>query len=164
MKVSGAFTLGAPPAEVFAAICDPGELMAVIPGCEEIARTGPDGYEGRIALRLPGVAGSYRTSVRLVDAVPPDRAAMEGRVEGALGAIHGRAEFELAAVPGGTALSYRGRAVIEGPLARLDSRFVERLAESLIAQGLGTLNRRLATVDREPAPVAARHARTEASE
>ena len=42
-------------------------------------------------------------------------------------------------------MDYRGTGVIGGPLARLDSRFAERLAESLIAQGLRALDARLAT-------------------
>ncbi|HYM83834.1 MAG TPA: hypothetical protein VEY67_06760, partial [Candidatus Dormibacteraeota bacterium] len=37
-----------------------------------------------------------------------------------------------------------GTAVIQGPLARLDSRFVEQLASSLVRQGLGALDRHLA--------------------
>ncbi len=151
MKVSGTCTLGAGAAEVFDAICDPGTLLAVIPGCEAIERTGPDEYAGRISLRLPGAAGSYRTLVRLVDAVRPERAGMEGSVEGPMGSIRGRAEFELAPAPSAgeaplppeTVLDYRGDAVIQGPLARLDSRFAERLAESLISQGLRALDHRL---------------------
>jgi hypothetical protein len=41
-------------------------------------------------------------------------------------------------------MDYEGSAVIDGPLARLDSRFAERLAESLIGQGLRALDQRLA--------------------
>ena len=103
-------------------------------------------------MRLPGFAGSYRTSVRLVDAVPPDRAGLEGSVDGALGSIRGRADFSLAGEPYATLLDYAGQAVVQGPLARLDSRFVERLAESLVNQGLQALDRRL-TADRSAAAV-----------
>ncbi len=146
MNVGGRFQLDAPRDEVFAAICDPGTLMAVIPGCEAIEQVDAAEYRGRISLRLPGMVGSYRTNVRLIDAAPPERAGMEGRVEGALGSISGRADFTLTSAGTGTLLEYAGHAVIDGPLARLDSRFAEGLAESLIAQGLRALNRRLARV------------------
>ena len=152
MRIAGAFRFDARRDEVFRAICDPATLMAVIPGCEAIEQIAPDEYRGRITMRLPGFAGSYRTSVRLVDAVPPDRAGLEGSVDGALGSIRGRADFSLAGEPYATLLDYAGQAVVQGPLARLDSRFVERLAESLVNQGLQALDRRL-TADRSAAAV-----------
>jgi carbon monoxide dehydrogenase subunit G len=164
VKVRGTYTLDAPRREVFAAICDPGILMAVIPGCEGIEQVGPAEYRGTIALRLPGFGGRYRTTVALVDAVPPERAGMEGSVDGPFGSIHGRADFVLADRAGATTIEYSGEATIEGPLARLDSRFAESLAGSLISQGLRTLNQRLV---RQPSEVAARserHAPTEVSQ
>ncbi len=104
-----------------------------------------DEYEGRITLRLPGAVGTYRTRVRLVDTQPPERSGLDGRVEGAMGSIDGRADFVLREADPGTTMEYRGTARIDGPLARLDSRFAERLAQSLITQGLRALDARLAT-------------------
>jgi carbon monoxide dehydrogenase subunit G len=146
MKVGGTFRLAAPREAVFEAICDPATLLAIIPGCDAIERVGPDEYAGRLTLRLPGMVGSYRTHVRLVDATAPGHAGLDARVEGALGSIEGRGDFTLTAAAGGTVLAYRGNGVVDGPLARLDSRFAESLAESLISQGLRALDRRLAGV------------------
>lgn len=146
MNVRGSHRFRAGREAVFAAICDPAVLMAVIPGCEAVRQTTPGEYEGRIALRLPGAVGSYRTQVRLVDVDAPARTGLEGRVDGAMGSITGRAEFALVeAATGGTDMDYRGTGQIQGPLARLDSRFAERLAQSLIDQGLRALDARLAT-------------------
>ncbi len=145
MKVHGTHRFSAPRDRVFDAIRDPRVLMAVIPGCEAVEETVPGEYRGRIMLRLPGAVGSYRTTVRLADVVAPERAGLEGCVEGAMGVITGRADFTLAEAAGGTAMDYRGSGTIDGPLARLDSRFAERLAESLIGQGLRALDHRLAT-------------------
>ena len=61
MKVRGSATLAAPPEAVFAAICDPGALLEVIPGCQEIHQVSADEYRGRIAIRLPAV-GPARTT------------------------------------------------------------------------------------------------------
>lgn len=149
MKVHGHHRFAAPPEAVFAAVRDPSVLLAVIPGCEEVAQVAPDEYEGRIVLRLPGAAGSYRTHVRLVDVVAPEHAGLEGRVEGAMGTIDGRADFTLAPRGSGTEMAYHGDGRIGGPLARLDSRFAERLAGSLIDQGLRALDARLATEGHE---------------
>jgi carbon monoxide dehydrogenase subunit G len=145
MNVQGRHQFAAARERVFAAIHDPGTLLAVIPGCEGVEQVAPDEYEGRITLRLPGAVGSYRTHVRLVDVVAPERCALDGRVEGAMGTITGRASFELADAEPGTAMTYTGSGVIGGPLARLDGGIAERLAQSLIGQGLAALDRRLAT-------------------
>ncbi len=147
MNVHGSHRFAAPPETVFAAIRDPGVLLAVIPGCEAVAEVGPDEYEGHIVLRLPGAVGAYQTRVRLVDVVPPERCGLAGRVEGSMGTIVGRASFVLADARPGTAMVYEGTGTIGGPLARLDGAFAERLAQSLIGQGLAALDRRLATED-----------------
>ena len=143
MNVRGSHTLDAPRAAVFAAICDPHALLGVIPGCREIEQTGDAEYRGQISLRLPGVVGTYRTVVRLVDADAPCYGQLEGEVEGTLGTIKGGATFRLAESGDRTTIDYEGQAVIGGPLARLDARFVEGLAGSLIMQGLRNLNSRL---------------------
>ena len=143
MNVRGSHALDARPAAVFTAICDPGTLLGVIPGCREIEQDADGEYRGKISLRLPGVVGSYRTVVRLVEAEPPVYGRLEGEVEGTLGTIKGHAIFRLAESGDGTMIDYEGHAVIGGPLARLDSRFVEGLAGSLIGQGLRNLNSRL---------------------
>ena len=147
MNIHGSHRFEAPREAVFAAIRDPRVLMAVIPGCEAVEQVAPDQYDGRITLRLPGAVGSYRTRVTLVDVVEPERAGLDGTVEGSMGTITGHADFELRAAEAGTGtdMDYRGSGVIGGPLARLDSRFAERLAQSLIDQGLRALDLRLAT-------------------
>ncbi len=145
MKVHGTHEFEVPAEAVFDAICDPEVLMAVVPGCEKVSEVRPGEYEGVVNLRLPGAVGRYRTTVRLVDIHAPERCGLEGRVEGAMGSIVGRADFVLRPRTGGTHMEYSGGGVIQGPLARLDSRFAERLAESLIEQGLRALETRLTT-------------------
>jgi 2-furoyl-CoA dehydrogenase large subunit len=153
VNVTGSRVIEAPAADVFAAICDPGTLMAVIPGCRGIERVG-DEYRGEIALRLPGFAGTYRTTVRLAESVPPSHGRITGEANGALGSIRGDATFDLAEDRGRTTVTYAGQAAIDGPLARLDNRFAEGLAGSLIGQGLDALGTRLREQhrDRDGAP------------
>ena len=62
---------------------------------------------------------------------------------GAFGAIGGAVMFELAESAGRTTVRYEGQLTISGPLARLDSRFAEGFAGSLIGQGLRALGTRL---------------------
>ncbi len=144
MRISGSRTLDAPRAAVFAAILDPSTLLAVIPGCHQIEQTDDAEYRGLISLRLPGMVGSYRTVVRLVESDAPCGGRLEGQVVGTPGSITGRASFRLTeAGERATTVEYEGQAVIGGPLARLDGRFVEGIAGSLIGQGLDNLGARL---------------------
>ena len=143
MKVSGSATLAAPPEAVFAAICDPGALLEVIPGCQEIHQVSADEYRGRIAIRLPAVVGTYDTVVRLVNAEAPTSGELEGHLVGRVGTIGGRAVFHLRGEDGGTVVDYSGTGVVGGPLARLDTRFLEGFARSLVNEGLARLGRRL---------------------
>jgi carbon monoxide dehydrogenase subunit G len=128
---------------VFAAIRDPDMLLGVIPGCREIEQVGDAEYRGKIALRVPGVAGTYRTVVRLVDAEAPSRGELEGELEGALGTLRGHATFRLVECGTGTTVDFEGEAAVSGPMSRLDGRFVEGLAGALITQGLRNLDGRL---------------------
>jgi 2-furoyl-CoA dehydrogenase large subunit len=144
VNVHGSRTLASARAAVFDAICDPETLLAVIPGCRAIERVGETEYRGEIALRLPGIVGTYRTTVRLVETDRPEQGRLEGEVVGSLGTIEGLATFRLTETPdNGTTVEYDGQARISGPLARLDGRFVEGLAGSLIGQGLDNLDARL---------------------
>ncbi|HEY3333889.1 MAG TPA: SRPBCC domain-containing protein [Candidatus Limnocylindrales bacterium] len=167
MNVHGTHHTAAPRAAVFDAIRDPRALLEVIPGCESVEEVAPDEYEGRITLRLPGAVGSYRTRVRLIDVEAPERAGLDGRVDGPMGSITGRAAFSLTedAAPAGdtgddaavraamgTTITWRGTGTIHGPLARLDGRFAERLAESLVEQGLRALDGRLTTTTTTEGP------------
>jgi 2-furoyl-CoA dehydrogenase large subunit len=143
MDVKGERHLDARPEAVFAAICDPRVLLSVIPGCKAVEQTAPNEFSGLIQFRLPGMAGHFTSVVRLVDAHPPVSSGLEGRLEGVLGSIAGRADFQLVGTPSGTNIQYKGHAVMDGPLSRLDSRFAERLAETLIGQGLEALDAQL---------------------
>lgn len=151
MNVRGRTAVNAPREAVFAAICDPGALLEVIPGCLEINEVSAGEYRGRIEIRLPAIVGTYDARVRLVQADPASYGLLEGRVEGKAGMIEGRASFRLAEDGGKTVVDYEGTAVVSGPLARLDSRFIEGVAASLIDQGLARLGRLLQGVPVETA-------------
>jgi uncharacterized protein len=147
VKVDGRATLAAPRDAVFAAICDPGVLLEVIPGAREVRRGSAGEYRGRLVLRLPAMVGEYETVVRLVEEDAPDYGELEGRVSGRVGGITGHACFRLSDAPdGGTLIEYAGTGVISGALARLDSRFMEGVARSLIDEGLVRLGDRLGRV------------------
>jgi carbon monoxide dehydrogenase subunit G len=143
MKISGSCLLDAPREQVYAAIYDPGALLAIIPGCQEIRQVGPGEYHGQISLRLPAVVGVYQTVMRVLEAQPPCSSQFEGQVDGTLGTIKGKACFTLIDQGAQTRMDYQGEGQITGSLARLNTRFTEGLAKTLIDQGLAQLNKQL---------------------
>ncbi len=144
MRIAGHRDLAASRPVVFEAIQDPTVLLACIPGCEAVERDSPTDYRARIAIRLPGIAGSYELVVRVADAQPPATCRLEGHVQGRPGTIAGLATLELIETVGsGTRLVYVADARIEGPLAWLDTGLIERLARTILDQGLARLDQQL---------------------
>ena len=137
MNIHGSRTLDAPRDAVFDAICDPDVLLAVIPGCQRdragrrrvprADRPAPPGRRRDVPDRRPP---RRDRPARLRAARGRGRRARSGRSAG-------EATFRLAEADGGTTVDYEGQAELGGPLARLDCRFVEGLAGSLVGQGLG---------------------------
>jgi carbon monoxide dehydrogenase subunit G len=140
MKITGSYTLDGPRQDIWPLIHDPISLVRLIPGCEQLDQISPTEYRGQVQLRLPVVAGAYIAYVKLIEDEAPRYCYFENKVEGPAGSISGTASFKLEPVDTRTILEYEGQAMIVGPLARLDSRFVEGIVQTLIKQGLAKLN------------------------
>jgi carbon monoxide dehydrogenase subunit G len=140
MKIAGAYTLSVPRDRAWPVIFDPVQLMGLIPGCDEIVADGPDSYRGAITLRLPAVTGAYRTAIKILERREPEFCRLQGEAAGPGGSVKGQAAFTLREADGGTLVEYEGDAVISGPLAGMNPRFVEGVAQQLIKQGLGRLD------------------------
>jgi kynurenine formamidase/carbon monoxide dehydrogenase subunit G len=145
MKITGRYTFNAPTGKVWAAIYNPSTLLKIIPGCQQIEQISPVEYHGQFQLRLPAVVGAYQTYVKMIESQAPNYSRFEGEVEGTLGVIKGAASFWLYETAGQTIIEYEGQGLITGSLARLDNRFAEGLAKSLINQGLAKLHQQLQT-------------------
>lgn len=147
MKISGSYTFDAPRQQVWALIHNPISLLEVVPGCQQIEQTSPTEYQGRIEMKLPAIVGAYQTRVKLIEFDEPEYCCFEGEVSGAPGSIKGTASFQLSENDGQTSITYKGQGLIDGPLARLNDRFTEGIAKSLINQGLAKLSRQLQQID-----------------
>ena len=143
MKVAGNTILDGTQECIWPLIYDPAALVAFIPGCEQLEQISPDEYRGRVHIRLPAVGGTYVTYVNLTERDEPNYCCFAGEVSVAAGSVSGTASFRLKAMEARTLLEYEGQALISGPLARLDSRFIEGVAQTLIKQGLSKLNQQV---------------------
>ena len=140
MKVAGSYILDGTREYIWPLIHDPASLVTFIPGCEQLEQISSDEYRGQVRIRLPAVGGAYTTYVKLIERDEPNYCCFAGEVNGSAGSVSGTASFRLKAMDAQTLLEYEGQALISGPLARLDSRFVEGIAQTLIKQGLAKLN------------------------
>jgi len=143
MKVAGSYKFDGSRESIWPLIYDPASLVSLIPGCDQIEQVNSDEYRGQVHVRLPAVAGTYTTFVKLIERNEPHYCRFEGEVNGSAGSIKGVASFKLEAVDSQTVMEYEGQAMISGPLAKLDSRFVEGIVQTLLKQGLAKLNKQI---------------------
>jgi carbon monoxide dehydrogenase subunit G len=139
MNISGQSTLDATADSIWPLIFDPRSLMQLLPGCEEMEQVGPDEYRGRMTLRVPAVSGTFSTWVKVLHAEPPRFCQVEGEASGPGGSVRGQACFTLYPEGQRTRIEYEADAQIGGPLAGMNARFAEGVAQTLIRQGLGKL-------------------------
>ena len=155
MRITGSYTLDAPREQIWPLLFDPASLLQAIPGGEQIEAVGPDEYRGRVNLRLAAVGGQYDTSIKILEQIRPSHCRMSGDASGAGGSVKGEVVFDLQEAAPGTLVTYEGDAEIAGPLAGMNSRFVEGVAQTLVRQALGQLNAQLqsATAAQIPASI-----------
>ena len=113
------------------------------PGCEQVEQVSPTEYKSIIKMNIAGISGRYKVYIKLLETDQPRFCRMQGEVDGPTGAINGEADFELEPVREQTKLTYHGSALITGALGKLNPRFFEGVAKSLIKQGLDKLNKQV---------------------
>jgi uncharacterized protein len=139
MKISGESRLDAPRETIWPLIFDPGSLLNLIPGCDSVEQVSADEYHCRLMLRVPAIAGSYEARVTVMEYQEPSFCRIGGEATGPGGGVQGQASFSLAPEGGQTRIEYLGDALISGPLAGMNPRFAEGVAQNLIRQGLARL-------------------------
>jgi len=145
IEIVGSHKLEASIDEVWPHIFDPTSLMSLIPGCQQLEQISPDEYRGQIRVAIAAVSGSYDTYVRVVRRDPPLHCRFEGEVSGSTGRVTGSASFSLKEVDeqDNALIEYQAKGMITGALARLNPRYVEGVARTLINLGLTNLNQQL---------------------
>jgi carbon monoxide dehydrogenase subunit G len=139
MKIAGSYNLDVPRERLWSLIFDPAVLLQLIPGCEQIEQAGNDVYRGRITLRLPAVSGSFDTHFKIVESEPPSFCRFQGEAGGSSGSIKAQGAFRLRDEGYGTVVEYECEALVGRPLASMNPRFMEGVAQMFIRQGLERL-------------------------
>lgn len=134
MDMTGKQIIPAPRQTVWEALNDPEVLKECIPGCEEIERTGDNGFTAKVSAKVGPVKAKFAGAVELQDLNPPVSYTIVGEGKGgAAGFAKGGAKVSLAEVTENgepaTELTYEVNASVGGKLAAIGSRLIDSTAK-----------------------------------
>jgi carbon monoxide dehydrogenase subunit G len=90
---------------------DPAVLKACIPGCQELNKTGDNGFQAVATIKIGPVKATFKGAVTLSDIDPPNGYKISGQGEGGVaGFAKGGAVVKLTPKDGGTLLTFNGAA------------------------------------------------------
>lgn len=132
MQMSDTRTISADPETVFAALLNPEVLAACVPGAQTVTGSPDEGYEATVVQKVGPVKATFKGAVTMSDMVENEKLTITGEGKGgAAGFAKGGAVVTLAAVDGGTELSYDVEAKVGGKLAQLGSRIIDGFAKKM---------------------------------
>src|SRR4029077_13410788 len=132
MTMTGAATLPAERAKVWAALNDPEVLKACIPGCESLEKTSDTEMTAKVRLRIGPVSAAFSGKVTLSDLDPPNGYRISGEGQGgAAGFAKGGAVVTLREDAGDTLLNYNVDAQVGGKIAQVGARLIDGTAKKL---------------------------------
>ncbi|MEX0368908.1 MAG: CoxG family protein [Ruegeria sp.] len=135
MQMSDTRQIAASPADVYAALLNPEVLKSCVPGATEVTGNPEDGFEASVTQKVGPVKATFKGQVTLSDMVENEKLTITGEGKGgAAGFAKGGAEVRMAAVDGGTELSYDVEAKVGGKLAQLGSRIIDGFAKKMADQ------------------------------
>jgi carbon monoxide dehydrogenase subunit G len=130
MTMQGEVTLPADRKRVWAALNDPEVLKACIPGCEELERTGDNGFRATAKVAIGPVKATFKGNVTLSEIDPPNGYTIKGEGQGGVaGFAKGGAKVRLDDADGGTRLVYDVEAQVGGKIAQLGGRLINGVAK-----------------------------------
>ena len=135
MQMSDTRQIAASPAEVYAALLDPGMLLKCVPGAKDVSGSVEEGYDATVVQKVGPVKATFKGHVTLSDLVQDEALKITGEGKGgAAGFAKGSAEVRLTEKDGGTELSYEVDAKVGGKLAQLGSRIIDGFAKKMADQ------------------------------
>ena len=106
MTMTGAVTLPADRATVWDALNDADVLKRSIPGCQELERTGDNGFSATARVSVGPVKATFKGNVKLSDIDAPNGYTISGEGQGGVaGFAKGGANVRLEDAEGGTRMT-----------------------------------------------------------
>ncbi|MGQ7792480.1 xanthine dehydrogenase family protein molybdopterin-binding subunit [Faunimonas sp. B44] len=130
----GTFEVAAPPSAIWNALLDPETLRRVIPGAHTVDVVGENHYRAEVSLGVGPIKGRFVADVRLSDLETERFARLDGGMSGPLGGSTGSGEVTLTPTADGCRLDYTYSVVVNGKVASVGGRMMERAAQIVIGQ------------------------------
>jgi carbon monoxide dehydrogenase subunit G len=124
---------------------DPDFLKELIPGCKSLELNEDGEYEGEVQIGLAGLSGIYKTKISIIEVQPHEFCKLMGEVSGGAGMIKGDASVHFTDDSNGSILEYQIKGFITGILANFNHRYIEKIAEMFIKNGLAKMEERIST-------------------
>ena len=138
MDMSGEQRIEAPREVVWEALNDLDVLKVCIPGCDEMERTGENGFLAKVTAKIGPVKARFSGEGTLSDIVPPESYKITGEGKGGpAGFAKGGATVNLAEDGTATLLTYEVHANVGGKLAQLGGRLIQGTAKKMAGDFFG---------------------------
>lgn len=144
MKLQATYTLPVPRQRLWDLLLTPEELQQCLPGCERLARVGPDTYEAALTVGAAAVKGTYTGRLQILDQDPPSRCRLRIEGTGTSGFIRGEAVLLLTEDPTGTTLAIEADAQVGGLIASVGQRMLAGVGRMLLGEFIKRVEAHLA--------------------
>jgi len=129
MELQGERLIPASVDKTWAALNDPETLKACIAGCESLERSGDDGFNALVAVKVGPVSARFKGSLKLSNVMAPNSYTINFDGQGGVAGFgKGSADVALAAEGAMTRLKYNARAQVGGKMAQVGSRLIDAAA------------------------------------
>ena len=133
MQVADSFVVDAPLEIVWSMITDPEVVGPCIPGCQEIAVTGPTTYKADIRVAVGPIKTTFSVTVEKTEERPPHFASSttKGEEGGRASTLNATSTLTLSEVEGGTEIAYASDVSVFGRLGKFGLGVMKKKARDL---------------------------------
>ena len=133
MKVTGKYTMKAPPQQVWDTITNPDRIKKCLPGCDRMEVTGDNEYSATLMVGVGAVKGTYEAKITMVDMVPHSSYKMLVEGTGSAGFVRGAGDIKLEeGATGGTVIQVEGDAQVGGTVALVGQRLMSTVSKQMM--------------------------------
>ena len=134
MKIEGKHLIHAPRERVYEALVDPVVLQRIIPGCEQLEKTGDNTFAATMRTGVGSIKGLFNGNVRLENLRPPEHFRMIVDGKGAPGFLKGSGDLDLQTEGETTTVSYTGDVQVGGTIASVGQRMIQGTVKMMATQ------------------------------
>jgi len=144
IKLTGDFTVGKTPEEVYNFLVDPHRFCPLLPDFQSMEVVDPKNFLVKVKVGISHIRGTAAVRMTLIEELCPKQATYEGRGEVPGGSTMIRAQFQLEDVPGGqTKVIWSGTSSVLGKVISLAGGMLEPLGKKNVQKLIDGLQKAL---------------------